>query len=248
MLGGAAEYGVEYAEFGEGRPGDATPQRPGAVMPPTVAPSSAMTGAASAPGSSAAAGEEAGGPDAGTGGFTEAGAGRRVGNGALLVRFQVAVEVVETNGAPPPVHPGEFATAIERTLADRRGWAASGVWSFQRVRERPDVVIRLTTPRTTDERCAGYGLRTEGEVSCRGGQEIMINLRRWLLAVPWYADSRGDYRHMVINHEMGHFLGFDHATCPIPGETAAVMQAQTYGLDGCVRNPWPYPDGRSYLG
>jgi hypothetical protein len=46
-----------------------------------------------------------------------------------------------------------------------------------------------------------------------GGRNVVINLKRWLLGVPWYADALEDYRHMVVNHEVGHFLG--HGTRPM---------------------------------
>jgi hypothetical protein len=48
-----------------------------------------------------------------------------------------------------------------------------------------------------------------------------------------------DYRHMVVNHEAGHFLGFGHANCGGPGQLAPVMQQQSINLQGCQHNPWP---------
>lgn len=197
-------------------------------------------------------------PPAGTGDFAVAGgAGQQLGSGFYPIRIQIVVELVETaqrtQGAPVLQPAGgitaeAFATSVEATLSDPRSWTASGNWSFIRVDTAPDLVIRLATPATTDQRCAGYGLSTAGEVSCQGGSEIMINLKRWLLAVPWYAGALTDYRHMVINHEVGHFLGFGHVECSGAGNLAAVMQTQTYGLGDCSRNPWPFPDGQSYLG
>jgi hypothetical protein len=96
-------------------------------------------------------------------------------------------------------------------------------------------------PATTDARCAP--LETDGEVSCRNGADVMINLRRWLEGAPASELSIRDYRTYVVNHEVGHALGYDHVDCPGPGAVAPVMVQQTLGLGGCLPNPWPHPDG-----
>ena len=44
---------------------------------------------------------------------------------------------------------------------------------------------------------------------------------------------------MVINHEVGHWLGHGHETCATKGGPAAVMQQQSIDLEGCRFNPWP---------
>jgi hypothetical protein len=142
-----------------------------------------------------------------------------------------------------------FAAAADATLADPASWAGQGRWSLQRVSTNDaDFVIRLATPATVDKVCATAGLNTRGYVSCRVGEFVMINLDRWLNAVPEYRGNVALYRHYVINHEVGHQLGYGHQACPGPGRLAPVMQQQTFGLDGCLANGWPYVGGKLVSG
>jgi hypothetical protein len=181
-------------------------------------------------------------PPAGSGRFATAGGGSGVVGSGRVYRYVVVVE----DGSGVAVD--EFAAAVERTLADPRGWTASRRWGFQRVSAgSSDVTVHLATPATTDRLCDRAGVETGGEVSCRGGRNIVINLKRWLLGVPWYSDALDEYRHMVLNHEVGHFLGHGHVTCGRQGTPAPVMQRQTFGLEGCVANAWPFPDRQSYV-
>ena len=71
---------------------------------------------------------------------------------------------------------------------------------------------------------------------------MIINQERWKHASPAWNAANGalrDYRHMVVNHESGHFLGLGHAGCPGAGRPAPVMMQQSKGLAGCRFNPWP---------
>jgi len=80
--------------------------------------------------------------------------------------------------------------------------------------------------------------------SCNVGRNVIVNQDRWLGATtPWNAagGTLRDYRHMVVNHEVGHNLGREHEDCSSAGNLAAVMQQQSYDLQGCRFNPWPLP-------
>ncbi|MEJ3748342.1 DUF3152 domain-containing protein [Actinomycetes bacterium KLBMP 9797] len=175
-------------------------------------------------------------PQRGEGTFRRAsGSAERVGTGRVL-RYRVEVE----RGVDED--PEEFAEWVDRVLADERGWTARGKWAFQRPRAgNVDFVVKLATPDTVDKVCGAAGLDTDGEVSCRAGPKVMINLKRWLLGIPSYNGDVDMYRHLVVNHEVGHFLGHKHVSCPGPGRPAPVMQTQIFGLGGCVPNAWPYP-------
>ena len=130
---------------------------------------------------------------------------------------------------------GEFGRIVDAVLDDPRGWSLSGAVRFRRVSEGGRFTVRLTDPRVVGSYtgCSFY-------YSCRVGRYVMINDNRWRFATQSF---RGrplhHYRQMVINHEVGHALGFGHGTCPGAGLRAPVMQQQSKGLNGCVHNQWP---------
>ncbi|MFD9275859.1 DUF3152 domain-containing protein [Streptomyces mirabilis] len=142
-----------------------------------------------------------------------------------------------------------FAQAVQKTLNDTRSWAHNGARTFERISSgKPDFVITLASPGTTAEWCAKSGLdTTEDNVSCDSAstERVMINAYRWAQGSKTYGDAIHPYRQMLINHEVGHRLGYGHVTCDKDGELAPVMQQQTKFLDHdgihCRANPWPYP-------
>jgi hypothetical protein len=164
------------------------------------------------------------------------------GSGPMIGSGQLSTYTVEVEQGIP-VDPATLARAVEETLADRRGWTAAGDVALQRVGPdaSPTFRVRLATPATTDAHCAP--LDTHGEVSCRNGADVMLNLRRWLEGAAPSEMRLEDYRDYMISHEVGHALGHDHVDCPGPGQVAPVMVQQTLGLGGCLPNPWPFPDG-----
>ncbi|WP_328500705.1 DUF3152 domain-containing protein [Streptomyces sp. NBC_00457] len=175
-------------------------------------------------------------PPSGPGTFTTAaGESDTVGKGGRVLRYEVVVEDGLTQS------PADVARQVEGILADPRGWTADGESAFRRVSGgTPDFVVRLATPSTVDEICGRYGLDTGGEVNCSVGKDVVVNLKRWVLATPVYADDVDAYRALIINHEVGHFLGHGHVTCPGAGKPAPAMMQQIKGLLGCTPNVWPY--------
>ncbi|MFG2038106.1 DUF3152 domain-containing protein [Dactylosporangium sp. NPDC048998] len=185
------------------------------------------------------------GPAKGDGTFAYASsAGPVAGAAGALKKYRVAVE----NGSGQEAD--AFAAAVEQTYGDPRGWIASGDVRLQRVAGEgaADFTVFLATPATSDAMCATAGLHTDGYSSCRTTGKVIINLARWLTAIPDYGKPVADYQTYVINHETGHELGYGHEACPEAGRPAPVMMQQTYGLKGCVANSWPYVDGQRYTG
>lgn len=130
-----------------------------------------------------------------------------------------------------------FAREAAQTYADPRGWRGGGV-AFRRVARGGSFTLVLAEASTVPS----YSSACSSTYSCRVGRYVIINQTRWQRATPpWNAagGSLRDYRHMVVNHETGHWLGHGHASCPGRGRLAPVMMQQSKGLDGCRFNPWP---------
>ncbi|WP_432477069.1 DUF3152 domain-containing protein [Nocardioides sp. GXQ0305] len=134
---------------------------------------------------------------------------------------------------------GVFRRQVAETFADPRGWRSAGV-AFRRVARGGDFSVVLAEA----SRVPGFSSVCSAQWSCRVGRYVIINQLRWQHASPsWNRAhrSRRTYRHMVLNHETGHWLGHGHLGCPGRGRPAPVMMQQSKGLAGCRHNPWPLP-------
>lgn len=137
------------------------------------------------------------------------------------------------------INPAVFATFVTTTLNDPRSWGNGGSIGFARTSGEAPLQVVLASPATTDRFCAPLDTNT-ADLSCRSGSRAVINAARWANGTPEYASDLTAYRHYVVNHEVGHWLGHGHVLCPGRGRPAPVMQQQTLGLDGCARNSWPH--------
>lgn len=123
-------------------------------------------------------------------------------------------------------------------FSDARGWSMGGIIIFRQVNSGCSFNLVLSAAADVPS----FSSACSVEWSCRVGNNVIINLDRWNGASPAWNQAGGtldDYRSMVINHEVGHFLGFGHSNCSAPGALASVMQQQSISLQGCQFNPWP---------
>lgn len=152
--------------------------------------------------------------------------------------MEVRVEVEEGLD----VDDAAFASFVMDTLNDPRGWGADGSVRFSRTEGEADIRVVLATAALVDEMCAP--LDTNGRWSCGRNGHAALNADRWVSGTTAWSDGGGsitNYRHYLVNHEVGHLLGFPHEGCPVPGEPAPIMVQQSISLDGCSPNGWPSP-------
>ena len=134
----------------------------------------------------------------------------------------------------------DFRRKVAETLSDARGWVRAGLSFSETTGDDYDLIIALSDAATLDT-IAGCS----GDLSCTTWHnQVIINDIRWRTGTS--ASNAGgmstrDYQHMVLNHEVGHWLGhYSHIeSCP-NGGPAPIMLQQTTGLRGCSSfNAWP---------
>lgn len=134
----------------------------------------------------------------------------------------------------------EFKSQVNQTLNSPEGWSRLGI-RFVQVDEGGQFTVWLSeasqVPSFSPSGC-------DAIVSCRVGNNVIINETRWLNGSDAWNGAGGslrDYRHMVVSHETGHWLGHGHEYCSATDQPASVMQQQTLDMQGCKPNPWPLP-------
>jgi len=147
-------------------------------------------------------------------------------NFSLSVQSEVALDV------------NCLANLISTILNDKRGWRSVEDKPFHIVNESDaDFNIIFATPNIVDELC--YPLQTNGYYSCRNGKNVVINYFRWMSGAEDFDTDLATYRLYLINHEVGHFLGWGHVGCPAQGALAPLMMQQSVTTNGCIPNGWP---------
>jgi hypothetical protein len=169
------------------------------------------------------------------------GDGAVAGTGGATVRYTVEI----ADGLESRQELAAFAARVEGLLSDPdHGWTARGARRLQRVEDpaRANIRVLLASPARVDRLCGQVGLNTAGIYSCWNGRFAALNSNRWFTGVSHIADLEL-YRAYLVNHEVGHGLGYGHVACPGSGRLAPVMNQQSMPsrLGNCRPNGLPYP-------
>lgn len=193
--------------------------------------------------------------------------GERVGEGTKD-KYTYIVEVEDTIDGSTIGGLDAFAAMVDATLANPKSWIADKEISFQHVDEKdlapgeePDFRFQLATTKTTHDVC-GNSYQLETSCYMPIGNRVVLNESRWIRGAMSFSGDIGSYRQYMINHEVGHGVGYAaHQPCFKDGGLAPLMMQQTLSLNNsdlhkinpdevyedddktCVANPWPYPTG-----
>ncbi|MEK7594850.1 MAG: DUF3152 domain-containing protein [Patescibacteria group bacterium] len=140
----------------------------------------------------------------------------------------------------------ELKAKLAAVYSDPRGWSLGGANTFTEVGSGCSFIVWLTAA----DLMPTFGAICDSMWSCTVAPNVILNFDRWRLASDSWNGAGGsldDYRTMVINHETGHWFGFNHRYCSGAGQLAPVMQQQSIGMQGCATNPWPLPNEKAAL-
>ena len=125
----------------------------------------------------------------------------------------------------------DFRRIVKTVLADDKGWAKYGHHFSVGKKDDFNVYIELASPQKIQSVCVFTGL------SCYNDQEDIPHI--YIHYDNWNGGSKSglpihQYRYYAINHEIGHFLGFNHPNkkdrCA-PDGTAYVMNQMSLGAE-----------------
>lgn len=176
-----------------------------------------------------------------------------------VIRYVVEVE----EGVDVSALGGEdaFAAMVDATLTNPKGWVHDPRYRFEHVAADDDATMRiqLSSVETTHAMC-GHELAMETSCFYSVGNRVLVNNARWIRGATPFQGDLGSYRQYLLNHEVGHGIGYaNHQPCGKEGELAPVMMQQTLSLNNsrlhsfdpsevypddnltCRYNPWPYP-------
>lgn len=205
-----------------------------------------------------------GGPfaDAGTGQFRIIPGGTESVGRETAEQFSYSVEIEDGIDTVDFGGDDSVARMVDATLANPKSWTTGGEVAFRRVSDaEPSFRVSLASPMTVRENC-GYDIELESSCYNSSTGRVYLNLARWVRGARSFQGDIGSYRQYLVNHEVGHAIGFPaHEPCPADGVLAPVMMQQTFGVNNsdihrldpegvvpdndftCRYNAWPFPDG-----
>lgn len=133
---------------------------------------------------------------------------------------------------------------IHAVLNDARGWNSKGYYFKESdTPTNADIHMTFATPKKLKRRFSGSISDADRLSICVGRSTIYFNISNWNFGAKSSYKNIDDYRTYLINHEVGHCLGYDHPlhTDPVctPDSKTSVMFQQSRGIPAPC-NPWPW--------
>jgi hypothetical protein len=125
-----------------------------------------------------------------------------------------------------------LSSSAASAFSDSSSWAMGGRLKFVPVKSNCNFSISLVDSNAMSR----LNSACSGQSSCQSGNAIELNLSNWLAAPVTWTTGIDSYRQQMIDHEVGHWLGFNHASCTLKSSPVPILENPTVVLDGCSPN------------
>ena len=132
---------------------------------------------------------------------------------------------------------------IKNILDNQQGWRGQNhIFIMTKDISEANVIISKESNAFLKKRFTSpelHGLSVTSSYYDGRPSEIWINQNNWNNIPKDFLGSKSLYHEYLIQHEMGHVLGYKHKEPGLPTEPCPVMYQQTKGTrNKCISNPW----------
>jgi hypothetical protein len=148
-----------------------------------------------------------------------------------LATYKYCVRADTTEGTT------QLAAKADSALSGLQGWQLGGSLKFVRADSGCNFFLSLASAADmakTNPSCAG-------KASCLSMGSLVFNTESWQSPPKGWSGGAAAYRGELIDHEVGHWLGFDHAPCTYSSASKPLMSTPTVVLGGCSPNWYLVP-------
>ncbi|HEY2004383.1 MAG TPA: DUF3152 domain-containing protein [Candidatus Saccharimonadia bacterium] len=133
-----------------------------------------------------------------------------------------------------------FVTKIGAVLSDPTGWALKG--RVKLVGSESSCNFNFNIVPAID--MANLDPGCKGQTTCLVGDQITVRSESWTKVPVKWVGTLDSYRKELVNHEVGHWLGFQHAACTggtIVSGDVPILAAPDVAVNGCSPNWYAIP-------
>jgi hypothetical protein len=135
-----------------------------------------------------------------------------------------------------PAESSDFRNLVTAALAAPQGWALGGRLAFTEAGSG----CNFTVTRLGQTAMSALGPACQGQATCLVGGTLAVSEQALQGAPATWKGDAASYQTQLINHVVGHWLGFEHASCTAKS-AAPVLSTPTVTLGGCSPNWYGVP-------
>ena len=137
-----------------------------------------------------------------------------------------------------PITIAGFRQSVAMALAQSPGWTLDGKLQYKAVDSGCNFNIALQP----DAQMASLDATCKGVASCMVGSDLYLSDSVWTQPPAAWKGTTLAYQTDLVNHVVGHWMGFEHVSCTAPDGNKPVLSQPTLTLGGCSPQWYEIPN------